>query len=85
MKIFPDKSSWYILRFEDLQTEPVKIRKQLFEFLELPDKAFIDFSNKVYSNKYPQVDKETHDRLSKFYQPYNQELEDYLGRNFKWE
>lgn len=84
MEIFPDPSSWYILRFEELQSDPVKVRKEVFEFLDLPDKAFIDFSNKVYSNKYPQVDSEIYDRLSEFYQPYNEELEEYLGMEFNW-
>ncbi|MBR8827343.1 MAG: tetratricopeptide repeat protein [Gomphosphaeria aponina SAG 52.96 = DSM 107014] len=82
--IFP-REQFLILSNEDLAKDPAKVMKQVFDFLEVPN--YNQFSNYIPKNvgRYPQViDEKLLSRLSEFYKPHNQRLEEFLGMKFDW-
>jgi len=84
MEVFPDRKQWLILKYEDLISEPVEFRKKLFSFLEIPDRANIDFTQKIYANKYPKITEEKRKQLNDYFKLSNQRLENFLGMSFDW-
>ncbi|MDY6804026.1 MAG: tetratricopeptide repeat protein [Cyanobacteriota bacterium] len=83
MSIFP-REQFLILKSEDFYVEPAATMKEVFSFLELPDyqlKHYKKFNSGSYSN----LSESLRRKLSDFFRPYNQELEDYLGMTFNWE
>lgn len=87
MKFFPDRKQWLIIRYEDLIDKPTEVRKKLFSFLEIPDRANIDFTQKVYSNKhgYPCISKDKRKQLNDYFRESNQQLESFLGMSCNWD
>ena len=80
MNLFP-KEQFLILRSEDLARDTDEVMKQVFDFLGLPGNRPVKYHPKN-KGSYPKVDDSIISRLSDFYRPHNQRLEDYLGRKF---
>ena len=83
MSIFP-KEQFLILKSEDFYSNPEKVLTQVFNFLGLPDYKLKEYK-KYNSGSYSDIRESTRKRLRDYYQPYNQQLEEYLGRKFDWE
>lgn len=81
--IFP-REQFLILKSEDLFTESVSTMKQVYDFLGLPNHSLARHSNQN-SNTYPPISPDLRQQMAEFFQPYNQELEEYLGRKFNWD
>lgn len=73
-----------ILKSEDLYEKPEETMKQTFDFLKLPNYENGDYKN-YFPGDYPAVNQEMLERLSKFFQPHNQKLEVFLGKQLNWE
>jgi hypothetical protein len=56
---------------------------QVFAFLELPKHRIEDISAKN-TRKYAPLSSLMRQKLSEFYAPYNEKLDDLLGRNLNW-
>lgn len=82
MSIFP-KEQFLILRTEDLAANPINVMEQVFDFLELPNYQITQFPKKN-SGSYQGISKEVICKLSEFYKPYNQMLENCIGMKLKW-
>lgn len=80
---YPRENS-LIVKAEDFFTEPTKIAKQVYEFLELP--AYEPVATPV-KNSAPKsdLDPATRAALVEFFEPLNAQLYDYLGRDFGWQ
>ena len=81
-KVFP-KEQFLIIKSEDLFINPAATMKQAYDFLGLPDHTLPKYPNRN-PNKYPPISPNLRQQLTEFFQPYNQELEEYLGRKFNW-
>ena len=81
--VFP-REKFLIIKSEDLFVNPAATMKQAYEFLGLPDQILPKYPNRN-PNKYPPISLSLRQQLAEFFQPYNQELEDYLGKKFNWE
>ena len=82
MNLFP-REQFLILTNEDLAQYPAETMKQTFDFLGLPECNSINYEPRNVGS-YPQVDANLLSRLSNFFQPHNQRLEEFLGRKFNW-
>lgn len=83
MSIFP-REQFLILKSEDFYVDPAATMKAVFNFLELPDYHLQNYK-KFNSGSYDDISESSRRQLSDFFQPYNQELENYLGMKFNWE
>ena len=83
MKFFP-KEQFLILTNEELAQYPEQTMKQAFDFLDLPDCNSIEYHPRNVG-AYPQIDADLLSRLSKFFRPHNQRLEEFLDRKFNWD
>ncbi|MGB3402767.1 MAG: tetratricopeptide repeat protein [Microcoleaceae cyanobacterium] len=83
MAVFPPEQL-LILHSQDLADNPEATMQQVFSFLGLPN-----FPNCHYTQlnvgKYPPISPGIFQTLSQFYQPFNQQLEEYLGIQFGWD
>jgi hypothetical protein len=83
MTMFP-KEQLLILRSEDLRVDPSGVLKQVLKFLDLPA-----WEPKVQNNygqaEYPKMDSGVRARLLEYFQPHNQRLYEFAGRNFGWD
>ncbi len=81
-KFFP-KKQFFIIQSEQFFSEPNKILKQLFEFLELPhfDKITFDRPKKEYNTK---MNSEARKKLFEYYVDYNERLYEFLQKRFNW-
>jgi tetratricopeptide (TPR) repeat protein len=77
------RDSFLILKSEDLYEQPAAVMEEIYKFLGLPNHQ-LDRYPKVNSGSYTQVDDTTRQILADFFQPYNQQLESYLGIKFNW-
>ena len=82
MQLF-SKEQFLILTNEDLAQYPGETMKQAFGFLELPECNSIQYNPRNVGS-YPQINDQLLSRLSEFFQPHNQRLEEFLGRKFDW-
>ena len=82
MGLFP-KKQFLILRGEDLYQTPDNTMKQVFDFLGLPEHKLAKYK-KLNSGSYTPISDLLRQRLSKYFQPHNQRLEEYLGIKFNW-
>ncbi len=57
--------------------------KQVFEFLGVPEHKLAKYK-KLNSGSYTPTSDLLRQRLSKYFQPHNQRLEEYLGIKFNW-
>ncbi|MEH2059258.1 MAG: sulfotransferase domain-containing protein [Nostoc sp.] len=83
MNVFP-KEQLLILKSEDFYSNPSSTMKQVHRFLNLPDYQLTEYRN-YNPGSYHSVPDALRYQLAEFFQPYNRELEHYLGRKFNWE
>ncbi len=83
MSLFP-KEQFLILRSEDFYSNPSTVMKQVFDFLDLPNHQLSDYKQ-YNAGSYKPMDENLYQKLSDFFKPYNQMLEEYLGMNFNWD
>ncbi|TVU53449.1 MAG: tetratricopeptide repeat protein [Arthrospira sp. PLM2.Bin9] len=83
LSIFP-KANFLILKSEDLYNSPAATLTRVQKFLGLTDYSLKTYP-KYNSRFYPDVTELWRYKLAKFYEPYNQELEDFLGVKFGWD
>ncbi len=83
MSLFP-KEQFLILKTEDLAKNTTTTMNRVFDFLGLADYQIEQFPRKN-SGTYDSLDDELQNKLSEFYKPYNQMLEQFLQMNFSWE
>ncbi|MDJ0636044.1 MAG: tetratricopeptide repeat protein [Xenococcaceae cyanobacterium MO_188.B29] len=83
MNIFP-REQFLILTNEELAQYPAETMKQAFDFLGLPECNDIEYHPRNVGS-YPQADANLLSRLSNFFQPHNQRLEEFLGRKLDWD
>ncbi|MEG4054141.1 MULTISPECIES: tetratricopeptide repeat protein [unclassified Microcoleus] len=83
LAFFP-REQLLILKSEDFYAGAAAIVQQVLEFLDLPEYQLSEYQN-ANPGSYQRVNESVRDRLSGYFRPYNQELEDYLGRQFDWE
>ncbi|PSF39487.1 sulfotransferase [Aphanothece hegewaldii CCALA 016] len=81
---FFDQSQLLILKSEDLYSKPQEIMDEVFNFLGLAN-----YENSRYPicnvGSYKPIAQEVIKSLEDFFQPYNQQLENYLNRKFDWD
>ena len=73
-----------IIESEAFFSEPTEIMKQVCEFLNISERQ-LDKHIRYNVGTYPPVSSEIKQKLQDFFVPFNQELEDYLGRKFNWQ
>ncbi|MDM8530381.1 sulfotransferase domain-containing protein [Anaerolineales bacterium HSG25] len=81
-RFFP-KEQLLILSSENFYTNTPTVFKQILQFLELPIWEPPRYKNFNQANN-PNIDPEIRTRLQTYFQPHNDRLYDYLGRNFDW-
>ncbi len=77
------REQFLILKSEDFYLNPLKSMEQVFQFLKLPN-CSLDSYAKVNAGAYTQADSGLRKTLSKYFAPYNRQLEDYLDLEFNW-
>ena len=80
---FP-KEQILIISTEDFSKEPHTILKNVFEFLNVPNKKIINLQKRKVA-KYPEMRVETRKLLLDYFKPYNEQLFDLLGKRFQWD
>ncbi|MEJ6485418.1 sulfotransferase [Nostoc punctiforme UO1] len=83
MNVFP-KEHLLILKSEDFYSNPSATMKQVHRFLNLPDYQLTEYRN-YNPGSYSLMSDKLRQQLVEFFYPYNQQLEEYLGRKFNWE
>lgn len=83
MSFFPSEKI-LILLSDDLKNNPTHVMNKVFSFLELPNYDKIRFTSKN-KGKYPPMDAQTKKQLSKYFHPFNQQLEEFLGIDLNWD
>jgi hypothetical protein len=82
MQFFP-KEQFLVLPSENLYNQPNNVLNQVWEFLQLPSYQLTQY-DKYNSGEYPEVSPEVRQQLQAYFQPYNRELEEFLGEKFDW-
>ncbi|UNU24523.1 tetratricopeptide repeat-containing sulfotransferase family protein [Microcoleus vaginatus] len=83
-RTFFPREQLLILKSEDFYAGAATTVKQVLEFLDLPEYQLSEYQN-ANPGFYQPVNQSIRDWLSDYFRPYNQELEEYLGRQFDWE
>jgi tetratricopeptide (TPR) repeat protein len=87
MSVFP-KEQLLVLNSEEFFTNPPTNLTTVFKFLGLADyqlSQYPEHNQGSYQKKdYSTEEQELRTKLSKFFQPHNRKLEDYLGIKFNW-
>jgi hypothetical protein len=82
LNIFP-KSQLLILKSEDFFAHPGKSLEQVFDFLGLANMQYDNYQQYNVGN-YSEISERIQAQLTKFFSPYNQQLSEYLQRDFNW-
>ncbi len=82
LAFFP-KEQLLVLKSEDFYAGAATTVKQVLEFLDLPEYQLSEYQN-ANPGSYQPVSDSVRDWLSDYFRPYNQQLEEYLGRKFDW-
>lgn len=77
------KEQILVLQTEELEENPEKVVKRVFEFLGLEPIKISDYKKKNVGN-YSVINKETRELLFEFYKAHNSKLEDFLGEKLNW-
>jgi tetratricopeptide (TPR) repeat protein len=72
-----------ILKSEDFYSDPAITMKEVYDFLKLPDYSLAQYP-KINGGSYNPADAEIRNILRDYFEPYNQQLETYLGMKFNW-
>ncbi|NQE33671.1 tetratricopeptide repeat-containing sulfotransferase family protein [Microcoleus asticus] len=83
-RAFFPREQLLILKSEDFYAGAATTLKQVLEFLDLPEYQLSEYQN-ANPGSYQPVNQSVRDWLRDYFRPYNQELEEYLGRQFDWE
>ncbi len=82
-KYFPSQQ-FLIIKSEDFYANPGAIVQEVLKFLELPDRQFNEYKS-YNAGDYPRnINPEIYSQLKTYFQPYNQQLETYLGKKIDW-
>ncbi|MDY6782564.1 MAG: sulfotransferase [Cyanobacteriota bacterium] len=79
---FP-KKQFLILKSEEFCSNPSATMKEVYRFLNLPDYQLKDYP-KYNSGSYSSISDDLRCQLAESFRPYNQELEELLGRKLNW-
>ena len=82
LEVFP-RENFLFLKTEDLGQNPVATMDRVFEFLGLPKYQLNEYSREN-SNSYDPIDHSLRQKLSEFFLPYNQKLEQLIGIECDW-
>lgn len=82
LDFFP-KQQLLILKSEDFYAGAAATVKQVLEFLDLPEYQLPEYQN-ANPGYYQPISDSVRCWLSDYFTPYNQQLEEYLGRKFNW-
>ncbi|MGK7952253.1 MAG: tetratricopeptide repeat protein [Xenococcaceae cyanobacterium] len=77
------KEQLLVIKSEDFYARPEIEMKKVFAFLGLPDYQLPQYK-KYNAGKYSSIDEQLYNRISKFFKPHNQRLEEYLNRKLDW-
>jgi tetratricopeptide (TPR) repeat protein len=77
------RKQFLILKSEDFYLNTLENMEQVFKFLALPSYPQDNYP-KVNTGSYQDVDPNIRRTLVKYFAPYNQQLEKYLGMEFGW-
>lgn len=83
LQFFP-REQMLILILEDLIKNPSEEVNKIFKFLGLEPFTLETYPQYNKTLQKIEVKKETLEELKKFYEPYNKELEKFLGRSLPW-
>ncbi len=72
-----------ILKSEDFYSNPDQAMEQVYNFLGLPNHGLAKYP-KVNSGSYNPADEKISNLLRDYFEPYNQQLEEYLEMKFNW-
>ncbi len=82
-RLFP-KNQFLIIKSEDFYTHSTDTLNSCFEFLGLPQG--IQTYNKIHQRgEYPEMNPETKEQLTAYFEPYNKRLYEFIGRDLGWE
>jgi hypothetical protein len=81
-----DREQMLILKSEDFFARPQEVLQQVFRFLDLPEwePDPSEFERKRNTRRYEKMDPETRRSLEEYFEPHNQRLYDFLGRDLGW-
>jgi len=82
MNVFP-REQILILQSEKLYNNPEKVMEEVYEFLGIEHcqgKGYPQYNKRNYSP----ISDELRKRLTRYFRPHNQKLEEYLGMKFDW-
>ncbi|HSF73639.1 MAG TPA: tetratricopeptide repeat protein [Microcoleus sp.] len=82
-RTFFPREQLLILKSEDFYAGAAITVKQVLEFLDLPEYQLSEYQN-ANPGSYQPVNQSVRDWLRDYFRPYNQQLEEYLGRKFDW-
>lgn len=82
-RTFFPREQLLILKSEDFYAGAATTVKQVLEFLGLPEYQLSEYQN-ANPGSYQPVNQSVRDWLRDYFRPYNQQLEEYLGRKLDW-
>ena len=83
LKIFPKKQI-HILSTEDMQKNPESTISEIFQFLDISDYIIKNPQKQKYF-KYPEMKKDTREKLIDYYKPLNDQFFKIIGKKFNWD
>jgi len=83
LKIFPKKQI-HILSTEDMQKNPESTISEIFQFLDISDYIIKNPQKQKYF-KYPEMKKDTREKLIDYYKPLNEQFFKIIGKKFNWD
>jgi len=78
-----DRDQIMLIRSEDFYTDEQGVLQQVHEFVGV-EPQIIDTDAFKGKKEYPVMLEETRHHLVEYFKPYNEELEDFTGRDFGW-
>ena len=82
IKVFP-REQFLILSSEQFYTNPDQGTTEVLKFLGLPEYHLSNY-HQYNTRPYPSISEATRTLLNHYFQPYNQQLEEFLGMQFNW-
>lgn len=83
INVFP-REEFLILNSNDFYASPSTVMTQIFDFLDLPNYQLPNYP-KYTVGSYSPINQELRTKLSDFFKPHNQKLEEYLDTKLKWD
>ena len=81
-KYFP-REKFLILKSEDLYSNPSNTYQQVLDFLGLSNYELTSFKAHRMRD-YSPISSQTREKLTKYFEPYNEQLYELLDRNYDW-